>query len=131
MLQRFLATSTLTHAEVCRRLGLDKGRFTRILKGQTYADITVYNSIYKLLAEYGGKVPMNEETGIIAYPSGKDFGTWDIYLNGAFMTTLVFYDLDDVYKFVDGDERCKAIQSFMRTETTFSNMVKVQYKPYV
>ena len=126
MLQRFLATSSLTHSEVCRRLSLDKGRFTRILKGQTYVDNSVYDSIYNLLAEYGGKVPMNKESGITAYPSGKSFGTWDIYLNGGFMTTLVFYDLDDVYKFVDGDERCKAIQSFMRTETKFENMMKVK-----
>lgn len=126
MLQRFLATSSLTHSEVCRRLSLDKGRFTRILKGQTYVDNSVYDSIYNLLAEYGGKVPMNKESGITAYPSGKSFGTWDIYLNGGFMTTLVFYDLDDVYKFVDGDERCKAIQSFMRTETKFGNMMKIR-----
>ena len=126
MLQRFLATSSLTHSEVCRRLSLDKGRFTRILKGQTYVDNNVYDSIYNLLAEYGGKVPMNKENGITAYPSGKSFGTWDIYLNGGFMTTLVFYDLDDVYKFVDGDERCKAIQSFMRTETKFENMMKIR-----
>lgn len=126
MLQRILATSSLTHSEVCRRLNLDKGRFTRILKGQTYVDNSVYDSIYNLLAEYGGEVPMNKESGITAYPSGKSFGTWDIYLNGGFMTTLVFYDLDDVYKFVDGDERCKAIQSFMRTETKFENMMKIK-----
>ena len=128
MLRKFLTTSSLSHAEVCRRLELDKGRFTRILNGQTYADTTVYDKIYKLLAEYGGKVPMNEETGVVAYPSGRDLGTWDIYLNGGFMTTLVFYDLEDVYNFVDGDERCKAIQSFMRVDTTFENMVKVPYK---
>ena len=126
MLRKFLTTSSLSHAEVCRRLELDKGRFTRILNGQTYADTTVYDKIYKLLSEYGGKVPMNEETGVVAYPSGRDLGTWDIYLNGGFMTTLVFYDLEDVYNFVDGDERCKAIQSFMRTETKFENMMKIR-----
>lgn len=126
MLEKALKTATLTHMEVCRRLKVDKGLLSRTIRCTTYRPKVFYDSLYDLLHEYGGIVPINNEMDIRAYPSGQDRGTWSIYYKGEFLTTLRFTNYNDVLEFVKGDERFKAISSFARSTTEFDNDIRLK-----
>lgn len=126
MLEKALKTATLTHMEVCRRLKADKGLLSRTIRCTTYRPKVFYDSLYDLLHEYGGIVPINNEMDIRAYPSGQDRGTWSIYYKGEFLTTLRFTNYNDVLEFVKGDERFKAISSFARNTTEFDNDIRLK-----
>lgn len=126
MLERALQTATLSHMEVSRRLKADKGLLSRTIRGEAYRPKAFYDSLYDLLHEYGGIVPINNEMDIRAYPSGKDRGTWDIYYKGDFITTLRFTNYNDVLEFVKGDERFQAISSFARKTTEFDNNIRLK-----
>lgn len=126
MLERALSTAAISHMEISRRLKVDKGLLSRAIRGWTYRPKAFYDSMYDLLHEYGGVVPINNELDIRAYPSGKDRGTWDVYYQKDFIVTLRFADYNDVLEFVKGDERFKAISSFARKETTFDNNIRLK-----
>lgn len=126
MLERALTTASLTHMEISRRLDVDKGLLSRTIRGTAYRPKAFYDAMYNLLHEYGGVVPINDDLGIRAYPSGKDKGTWDVYYKNDFIVTLRFTDYNDVLEFVEGDSRFKAIITFARKETTFDNNVRLK-----
>lgn len=126
MLEKALKTSTLTHMEVCRKINVDKGLLSRTIKGETYRPKVFYDLLYDTLYEFNGTVPINYKLDIRAYPSGKDRGTWDVYYQGDFITTLRFTDYNDVLNFVKGDDRFQAIISFARKETKFDNNIRLK-----
>ena len=126
MLERAMQTASISHMEVSRRLKTDKGLLTRTIRCVTYRPKMFYDSLYDLLHEYGGVVPINDEMGIRAYPSGQDRGTRAIYHEGQFLTTLRFTDYNDVLEFVKGDERFQTIISFARKTTEFDNHIRLK-----
>lgn len=122
MLRQALITSNLKLMDVSRRLQVDKGLLSRILSGTSYRVKAFYDELYTLLESYGGQVPAFEN--VKAYPSGREVGTWDIYVDDEFFMTWRFQDYGDVMKFVQKDERFQTLQKYFIKGTMFRNEVR-------
>lgn len=122
MLRQALVTSNLKLMDVSRRLGVDKGMLSRILSGASYRTKVFYDELYTLLESYGGQVPVFEN--VSAYPSGREVGAWDIYIDGEFFVTWRFQDYKDVMSFVQKDERFQTLQKYFIKGTMFRNEVR-------
>ena len=119
MLKECFKGSKITMAEMARRMDMDKSLFSRTVNCTVYRSRSFYKDLYEKILAYDGTAPMNGN--IIAYPSGKDYGTWDIFVGEKFLTTLVFENYNDVISFVNKDERFIMIEKFFNKDTSFKN----------
>lgn len=119
MLKECFKGSKITMAEMARRMDMDKALFSRTVNCAVYRSRPFYKDLYEKILAYDGVVPMNGD--VIAYPSGKDYGTWDIFVGEKFLTTLVFENYNDVISFVNKDERFIMIEKLFNKDTSFKN----------
>ena len=119
MLKECFNGAEITMAEMSRRMDMDKALFSRTINCSLYRSRPLYKDLYEKILSYNGTVPMNND--VIAYPSGKDHGTWDIFIGEKFLATLVFENYNDVISFVNKDERFVMIEKMFNRETSFKN----------
>lgn len=124
MLRQALTTSSLQMVDVVHKMNVDKSLLSRSLMGACYRSKAFYDELYTLLESYGGQVPMFEN--VRAYPSGREQGTWDVYIDDEFFVTWRFQDYGDVIKFIQKDERFQTLQKYFIKGTMFRNQVRLR-----
>ncbi len=124
MLRPALNSSTLKLVEVAGKLDMDKGAFSRVLDCTRYRKKPFYDELYSILGAYGGTIPSYEN--VVAYPSGRETGTWDVYVDNEYFMTYRFQNYDDVIKFVRKDERYMMFSKYFIKETSFKNEVRLK-----
>lgn len=124
MLRQAVLTSSVKMADVSRKLNVDKSLLSRSLYGGSYRSKAFYDELYDYLGEHGGQVPVFEN--VRAYPSGREMGTWDIYVDDEFFMTFRFQDYKDVMDFVQKDERFQTLKKYFVKGTSFRNEVRLR-----
>ena len=124
MLKKALETSNMSFMDLSRAIKVDKGLLSRTLSGASYRNKAFYDELYNILSARNGEVPVYEN--IRAYPSGRDLGTWDVYIGDDFFITWRFYNYADVMRFVHKDERFQFLLQHQSTDTVFRNNVRLR-----
>ena len=124
MLRQALITSSLQMMDVARKLNVDKSLLSRTLSCSCYRSKAFYDELYDLLGNYNGQVPVFEN--VRAYPTSREAGTWDIYVDDEFFMTFRFQDYGDVVNFVQKDERFQTFQKYFVKGTMFRNQVRLK-----
>lgn len=124
MLKRALETSNMSFMDLSRAINIDKSLLSRTLSGANYRNKAFYDELYNILSARNGEVPVFED--VRAYPSGRDLGTWDVYIGDEFFITWRFYNYADVIRFVHKDERFQLLLKYYNTDTVFTNNVRLR-----
>lgn len=127
MLNEFVKMSRVKHCEVAEFMEMKQPSLCRILKGTIYVANEYYDKLYAFLKDNGATVPMRN--GVVAYPSQTAKGAWNIYVEGKFLSTLVFESHQDLFDFLnEKDARLQMLKNYMVYANNFNNKVIVAGK---
>ena len=127
MLNEFVKKSPVNLKDLANYLETASPSLCKILKCQFYTGNNEYDKMYDYLEDHNTIAP--RRNGVVAYPSDKAHGSWDIWIDNKFVTTLVFSNKDDLLNFLnEADERLSTIKSlFMNNNgTEFNNRIALR-----
>lgn len=127
MLRELCKNTNIKMCEIADMMEMKQPLLNRLIDCSFYSSKDAYNKLYDILERYNSVAPRKND--VTMYPSDQSKGAWSVYYKDQFLATLVFVNMHDVIRFLNGvdggDMRLQMMMNYLipKDDVKFDNNV--------